>query len=261
LNKIKQFLIYFFIFIYLCSFAYSAPPFQTTQTISQNIQIVYPPFEYYPFDKDIEFEFHVDNYNGSVLTNSSINCRFHLYNNVGEHIYQNNNINTMEANGIDWEVVIGKNNFSLNNNYAYIFACNNSKGIGGIVKAGFGITKDAKPIIEDNTSAYILFLVLFGMVLIIFFISNNIKTNNVVFSYILRRLLWVVCIVMFWFNFTLLRQYITQTRINLDTYLRPYWFILTEVTFMAIICIVYYMIVGSIKMLKESQQQKVNGEE
>jgi hypothetical protein len=102
----------------------AAPPF--TPQINGDYEIIYPQIYYIEQDQAHTFEFHVNNFsNGVLLTNSSITCRFHLYNSLGD-TFEIDNIHNMDTNLIDWKIVISKGNFTRAGEMGYLFACNSS---------------------------------------------------------------------------------------------------------------------------------------
>ena len=66
---------------------------------------------------------------------------------------------------------------------------------------------------------------------------------------------------LFFFNFTILKQIVADTNQLYSTLIDPLWYLMTFITFAATIYLVYYGVVGGIKMLKEAQKNQVNGED
>ena len=134
---------FIFIFIFSVSLVIAPPPVQTNTVIDTGVTIQYPKFEALKTNQDFTFHFHTFNAtSGFPLTNTSLSCTFHLYNDLGKHIFEDNGGVGYDSNLIEWAVFIDGSNFSTIGNYAYIFECNSSS-VGGFLSA---------PLMVSNTN-------------------------------------------------------------------------------------------------------------
>ncbi|MFA6190639.1 MAG: hypothetical protein WC711_04005 [Candidatus Staskawiczbacteria bacterium] len=153
--------------IFLMSLVSAVPPVQTTVFGGNNYEIIYPKIDYIQPNQTFTFNFHVNNISdGLLLTNSTVSCRFHLYNSSGNHILEINNIKDMDAS-IDFYVKVTGGNFTKIGQYGCLFSCNSSS-FGGYVSFPLTVTY-AK--MDIPTSESILYLLLVLGILILFLVS------------------------------------------------------------------------------------------
>ncbi len=161
-----------FLFIFLFSFSLVAaqPPFEAV-ILNQGIDIAFPQIDVLKLNSDFEFHFHVvNNSNGVMLDNTTVNCGFHLFNSSGNHIFEDDSVN-MDINGDDFTILIDKNNFSRVDDYAYLFGCHNeTQNIGGQISRGLEVTQDGEVSIVFPQQFSIIAL---GIILIMFGILNQ----------------------------------------------------------------------------------------
>jgi hypothetical protein len=158
-------LIFLFMGMFLMSLVSAVPPFQTTE--AGGYEIIYPKIYFLQPNQTHTFNFHVNNISdGLILTNSSVSCRFHLYNSSGNHILEKNNVKDMDTN-LDFYVIVTGGNFTKIGEYGYLFSCNSSS-FGGYISAPFQVTY-SKMLIP--TSESILYLLLVLGILILFLVS------------------------------------------------------------------------------------------
>ena len=154
-----------FVFILLFSFSvFSLPPVQTTLIGNNDLNIEYPPFEYYKFNTDLKFNFHVYNSTGSIKTNSTTNCTAHLYDNAGTHLIDSK-LN-YDLSDKDFYINIGKGNFSEPNVYSLLIYCIDTQS--GSVVLPFEITPNGKNYdnnIKYSTISFICFIFAFMFIM------------------------------------------------------------------------------------------------
>lgn len=152
---LKKIGIGFFILIILAVPVLSAPPFITEESKNTvGYQIKFPEDRFIRVNEDYEFEFHIFNTSNGVPITSGINCTFHLYNESGKHLYENNY--STFGHTFDIGVQIKGTNFSKKGALYYIFQCNNSNaGLGGFIAEDFVINNSGEPY-EDMTYLYTL---------------------------------------------------------------------------------------------------------
>ena len=100
----------------------------------------------YEFNRDLTFNTHVFNLsNGVRIDNSSTDCNYHLFDNRGA-IVLNQQPMVFDVLGLDFEIVVNQNNFTRLGEYSYLVVCNDSTNdLGGLVSVGFELTADGKP--------------------------------------------------------------------------------------------------------------------
>lgn len=175
MGKHKSFgIVIFSLILMLSSFslACAAPPVQTTINPSQGITIDYPKIDTIKQFSDYTFNFHAYNTSNGVLkTSATTSCQLHIYNDVGDHLYDKP-VPYVTADG-EWEVLIKGGNFSYAGAYSIITQCNTSS-LGGFVSFPLTVTSDGK---ADNLGLYIImFLIAYG-ILIIGITTRNIPTT------------------------------------------------------------------------------------
>lgn len=127
----------------------AVPPFnvQSGADTGSKILITYPPNGLLKQNQDYRFNFHLYNISsGGFLTNETISCYFHLYNESGKHIvtgiiprYD------FDSDDRDYYVDIKGENFSSVGDYGYLVDCNASAeptGEGGSLEVGITVTRD-----------------------------------------------------------------------------------------------------------------------
>ena len=84
-------LIFIFLFLLvLTPFVFAQPPFDPV-ILEQGIDIAFPQIDVLKQNTNFKFHFHVvNNSNGAMLNLTDVNCTFHLFNNTGNHIFENN---------------------------------------------------------------------------------------------------------------------------------------------------------------------------
>lgn len=122
---------------------------------------------------------------GLIVTNDSASCLVHIYNQVGDHLAEEQ----MVFDGMfDFELTLDGNNFTENKVYSYIINCN-STNLGGFVSGEIQATDNGK-LLNDNID----YLVFFGIIfLIFFFVYFAFKLDDK--HYLLRILFLMVSLV------------------------------------------------------------------
>lgn len=151
--------------------ASSASPFVTTTT--SGCQIAPVVRDYLKASQDFDFNFHVFNTsNGAPLSNSTLSCYFHLYNQTGDHFYTTilHNDPYTEHNVInEWVGRIGGGNFSTIGSYAYLVQCNGTIIYGGCADKGlFIITKSGNAPAGDSLTIFIYILFILSSLILFY---------------------------------------------------------------------------------------------
>lgn len=136
----------FVLFILLISSVSAVSPFRTTATSGCEIAPVIR--ETIKLNQDFDFNFHVTNTsNGVPLSNTTLSCVFHLYNQTGDHVLGLRLPNDPYSEHLtmnEWAARISGGNFSSRGIYAYWIGCNGT-GIGCAEKSGFEVTDSGMP--------------------------------------------------------------------------------------------------------------------
>ena len=101
-----------------------------------------------------------------IPSKTSIGCYVHLYNISGEHTM----IGEMSPDGVEWQIGVSKNNFTLTGEHSYIIYCNSSKS-GGFVRGIFEVTPTG--IVEDATNIHIVILLAVIFIIIVYLILTG----------------------------------------------------------------------------------------
>lgn len=72
-------------------------------------------------------------------------------------------------------------------------------------------------------------------------------------NYIVGRLIWISSVLFFWFNITMMRQVAVDWGLGIDNFLEVYWWIFTLLTFMCVFIMIYVMLIGTMKLIKEAK--------
>lgn len=142
-----------------------APPFIQVYVGNElGLEIEYPKIITLQQDKNYTFNFHVYNKSdGYPMTNETVGCAFHLYDDIGEHTISYNSNGQMEfTEDYDFEIYVDENNFTETGDYSYIFQCNNSWQ-GGFVSANMIVTYNGENRPSDFTK--VIFIVGFIILL------------------------------------------------------------------------------------------------
>ncbi|HEC39524.1 hypothetical protein LCGC14_0538230 [marine sediment metagenome] len=144
-TRIKPLPIFIFLFLLVLTpltFAQQPSPApQTNVNINVGLQVEFTQVDILENGKDHTFNAHVFNIStGLRLTNSTIDCTYHLFNNTGEHQIDQVPMIFNEF-GIDWDFLVLGNNFTRNGEYSYLVVCNTSN-IGGFLSREIQVTQD-----------------------------------------------------------------------------------------------------------------------
>lgn len=166
--KVLVSLLIFFSLLFVVNFV-SAQPFIQPTSFTEGYEIKIPPFGVLKQNTDFHFHFHVFNISDGVpITDISTTCQFHLYNNSGNHLFENNSIKYEIDHGSvnEWEVKVDGGNFSQLGSYSYIVQCN-STGLGGFESVEFEVTGTGQEFTQPKA---ILFLGLMALLIFLFII-------------------------------------------------------------------------------------------
>jgi hypothetical protein len=153
------------VMIMLIANSSAASPFQTQSSSSMIIET--PPFTSIQLGIDHSFHAHVINATSSK-TNKTTSCELHFYNSSG----YDTNIGTTSMefesyNNLDFALTLGKGNFSIPGEYAYVIQCNSSNEI-SFLSSQIYVTPSG---VDETTSQgvivvafSIIFLILLGTI-------------------------------------------------------------------------------------------------
>lgn len=117
----------------------SAPPFSTTST-NDGCQITPVVRDTLTVKRDFDFNFHTFNLsNGYPLSNTSLSCVFHLYNQTGDHVmsvFLKNDPYLEHFTTNEWVERMAGKNISSVGTYAYLVQCNGTVLVGGCANKG-----------------------------------------------------------------------------------------------------------------------------
>ena len=162
--KLKLLLIPLIILIVIPAFVSAQPPVQTIVSDADfGIIIDFPKIDFIKQSQSHSFNFHLFNKSdGAPLTDPSIiSCYYHLFNQSGEH-----SINTepipFDDTGLDWEIKVEGENFSVKGLYSFLIGCNTSAisglGEGGGDSFAFIVNGSGEALTIENSIVYIIIL-------------------------------------------------------------------------------------------------------
>lgn len=202
MNKLFLFLI---LGILLSTSAIAVSPFLTQESDSP-LTIKYPLITSSKVNTYFKANFHVFNStSGLALTNSTVDCLFHLYDAMGNHQLILNDSQIAFDHDVDFEVYVDGGNFSKIGVYSYIMQCNTTT-TGGFLASDLLISASGEGGFGTDGTAGIsitLFLLVITLGLIIlpfkYEFSKDISLQNV-FS----RGCWVISTYLTILNFSIL---------------------------------------------------------
>ena len=155
-------LILVFLFL-LCSFVSAKEPKLNT---GNGLELKFPIFDYIQQDTTYAFQFHVYSKETGLAVVDGVNCTFHLYDNVGNHLYIGSD--NVADNVFDFDFILLGGNFSRLGEYSYITYCECTQcaiaegfiDLGGFVEAAFTVTKDGKPKSSDSLTVMLVLIFL-----------------------------------------------------------------------------------------------------
>lgn len=174
-------LILFLIVITLLPLASSASPFISAS--DNGCQITPIVRDTLSVNQAFDFNFHVFNFsNGVPLSNTTLSCYFHLYNQTGDHSYSTTLKNDpySEHQVInEWAARLSETNFSSSGYYAYLVQCNGTQ-MGCEDKGAFKVIDN---VVTDTASSdwrIFVILILLAMSLLVF----SLWSESYAFSFI-----------------------------------------------------------------------------
>jgi len=236
--KLKQILfIFLFILVYIVPTISAAQPSIITQTSTPTqLSLAYPKILDTTINKSVKFHFHIFNSSGIPINNSD--CGFHLYDPVGNHIIENNDL-PLDSNGMEFTANIGGGNFSMLGRYTWISWCNISVE-GGFISSSIDVVDNNSiefintPDTYDSSAsvAVIIFVmfIAFGLIMLPFAKENFVKFNNKyiqdMINLILRRACWVIGLFLMMFNSSIVATIAVDVGLNVTTEIYRYMYFL-----------------------------------
>lgn len=168
-KKINILLLSLFLLFAIIPFVSAVPPFVSSSSTGGCV-VVPMMRESIKLNQAFDFNFHIINStNGFPLSNTSVSCYFHLYNQTGDHSFairlQNDPI-TEHLVTNEFVARLGGTNFSTIGDYAYIVQCNGTVSTGGCAEKGLftvthsGFTASTSRAIFDIGLLFILVIFL-----------------------------------------------------------------------------------------------------
>lgn len=137
------------LFILLPSISAQPPQLNTGD---KGLEIRFPAYDVVP--KNTAFTLHTHVYNisdGLLVTNTTTSCLVHLYYPNGSHLLESSM--GFDDNGIDFELAIDENNFSIIGKHAYLIQCNTTTE-GGFASGLFDVTETGLGLTVENSIIY-----------------------------------------------------------------------------------------------------------
>lgn len=182
-SKIRGALPLLFFLILVIHSVQAAPPFQTSPTLG-GCEISPIVRETLTAGQDFDFNFHTFNItNGYPLSNTSLSCYFHFYNQTGDHVFavilKNDPISEHLVPN-EWAMRMKGGNISTSGTYAYLVQCNGTISVGGCADKGT-FTVTPKVITTSATSDWRIFIILtlLAMALLVF----SLYSKNHIFAF------------------------------------------------------------------------------
>ena len=151
---------------------------------------------------------------------------------------------------ITWSEYIPVCNATFNLSAAGVYLWNSS------VENGI-ITVEA----DDNMISLSVVLFLLAINITVFVLPFFVRkfSDSKAVDYITRRLLWIVSLLLLWFNTTIIRTLASNQGMNIDDMLLMYWYIFTVGVACSILILIYFMVSGALKLIKEATMRKRMG--
>lgn len=162
-----------FLFLFLIGGLYAAPTkFSGTSTLG--IDIEHPLSS--TMQQNISHKFHFHLFNASTgipikADGKTVNCTFHLYDALGNHILKVND-KVLSDDIYDYEQIVTGQNLSVAGEYSYVFQCNSSVS-GGYYANTFQVTPSGRAGGTDaNNFVWLFILLTWGVAFVGFFGKN-----------------------------------------------------------------------------------------
>jgi len=217
LNKASKYGILGLFLIVLLSLTVTAPGTVITNIGSLGYQIETTPYTYMKLNQNFTANFHVFNLSdGKPLSNASINCELHVYDQSGNHILKNPKLPFSTADN-EWEVYMSNGNFSQTGIYSWIIYCNSSS-YGGFRSETFKITNDGFNDTPTDTSSGLsvtIFMILLVLGLFLLGIFGTFNDVNEVVNLVIKRGLITGSIMLAMFTSTLLLNIVSYAHLDI----------------------------------------------
>lgn len=159
------FLTFIFLSFLFFPIVVAQPVTQINVNINQGLEIEFTKIEFLENGNDHIFNAHVFNIStGLRVDDTTTDCSFHLFNNVGFHQI-NQQPMIYDGAGLDWEFNVTGGNFTRNGAYSYLMVCN-STDLGGFLSTKIEVTPTG---IDNLTQFYWLILSISVVILLLGF--------------------------------------------------------------------------------------------
>ena len=170
--------IYFILFLLLMSFAYGVKPVTQVSSINDGgLQIAYPKVESCDIDAPFTFHFHVYNATHFLETNAKTSCTFHLYNQSGKHIIEENLL--WDSNEVDFYYKVYPENLTGIGAYTYIVHCNNTEKEAGFISTNMYFTETNQLSVDQNNTPLIIIVIFFLTLLLVCIFYSTYSENTI----------------------------------------------------------------------------------
>lgn len=174
MDKRLIFILLFALFLFPLANAVSP---HTTQQFSQGYLIQIPEDNILKLNQNYTFEFHIINISNGMPVNAGVNCTFHLYDEIGRHIYES--YDDTASSSFDYSFFLDKGNFSKVEHYYYFINCNSSS-LGGIGSSIVLINYNGTEITNAQSILYgSLFFILVLILIAIPFLVSFLPASDV----------------------------------------------------------------------------------
>ena len=252
----KQLILIAFAFLLVVPLVQSAPPFVSSAPSGCIIAPVVR--ETLKAGQDFDFNFHVFNVsNGVPLSNSTLSCYFHFYNQTGDHVFstilRNDPFSKHQVIN-EWTEMMNGGNISSVGTYAYLVQCNGTAAnLGCADKGMFEVNKSG---FAPSTTSW---SVVFGLCAIMFLLLLSANLWNERQWIMKSSFLFLSMLMGLVVSQTLIKIGESDNAINLSSGL----FISTNTLLITMIWLIIsflfiYMLVNIVRAVRDAKKQNIN---
>ena len=172
ISKVSLILLLCLFIIPLVSALPPGVPFESTT--GEGLQFAYPQYNYVKANEAFGLHLHVIN-DTKIQTNKTTSCLVHLYNSVGNHIFESSL--GWDSNNLEFEQNIAAGNFTMGQ-HAYIIYCNNTGKQNHLVSGLFQVTGTGDNLSVQSTQFYIGSMFIFAFLFVVSLFGFNALPNE-----------------------------------------------------------------------------------
>jgi hypothetical protein len=255
----KKLLILFFLMIMIASPLVVADKVINSVQETGNLEIIYPHIEYLKAGVDYQFNTHVYNISGVILTNSSTYCNLHLYNSTGNHlIFENMSYDVIDQ---DFYFYINKENISKTGFYSYIIQCE-SPNYGGSISNNFEVTKDGlSNDLNDSSSGIAITIFLIGITFFFMWMSFSSYefSLDMIANFIIKKGLLIISVYFTILNTAIISSIAAKANLGVSGDILTYTWIFGWGGYILIVYLIFSTLLRVIKLWKINKKQKRTG--